>query len=205
MVFVISLFSCLIVKGQKMEYVNFYGNLLEKCCIDSQSGDTVRSTAWNQVNSIKHKYLLNYKMVRRNSLFTIEFSYHFGTGEPFTVSKGDSVWIKFIDGYRLALYASDNVSSHKGMAKIPGDLDGSVTPGVSVKYNLSAKQFEHFSDNQVEKVRIFNNSGNADIPWPGKKRTLPVQAAKQMIEKRTSYPACVPDPVNGNTSNTDEF
>lgn len=175
-------------------------DLLEKCYIDSRSGDTIRETKWTLVGSASD-YLLNFRMTRINSKFTLDLSYHFGAKEKFLVPKGDSVWVKFIGGAKITLFAQDSTRSYKGGAMIPGSLKGAVTPGVSVKYQMFPYQAYIFLANEVEKVRIFCSTGFKDVYWfkDNELNTNPelsysIQAAKLVLEKRKKYKVCEPDP-----------
>ncbi len=143
-------------------------------------------------------------MLRKNSVYNLELSYHFGDGSPFSVSKGDSVWIKFLNGFKLVLYSNDSVTSGKGGAMIPGSLKGAVTYGVSVKYNLSQQQLMGFINNETEKIRIFSSKGYNDFNWRERKRALTIQAIKQLIEKSTRYKVCEYEPVNINRENANK-
>ncbi|TRZ72061.1 MAG: hypothetical protein D4R97_06190 [Bacteroidetes bacterium] len=193
------------------------GGLLQKCCIDSKTGDTVRASFWKQVD-FSSKYLLNFRMTRINSIYTLELSYHFGRDEPFAIAKGDSVWIKFIGGFRLSLYANDSVKSRKGGARIPGKIHGSITEGITVKYNVSQQQVLGFSGNKIEKIRIFGSNSYNDINWPepepsheglNPKPILTIQIAKVLLEKGKQYKICEPEkePVDNprEDANKDNF
>lgn len=206
----IFLLSSHISKGQGGD-----GELMEKCCIDSQTGDTVRTTFWIQV-AATNNYLLNFRMKRINSIYTLGLSYHFGGGVPFAVAKGDSVWIKFVGGYKIVLFANDSITSRRGGAMIPWKLEGGVTYGVAVKYNLSQQQILAFAGNEIEKIRFFSPAGFNDINWPKAihdefepKPNQTIQAAKLLLEKRKKYKICAPDAeavkVNKEEAKKEEF
>jgi len=209
-ILVISLLSFVHVSGQGGD-----GGLLAKCFIDSQTGDTIRITKWTRVN-YSSKYLLNFRMTRTNSFCTFDLSYHFGASEPFTIAKGDSIWLKFIGGMKLALYSKESAASVKGGAMTSRDPKGATIQGVKVKYDISQTQLLGLAGNELEKVRIFSSKGYIDILWPEPYRddlkpepTKTIMAARLMLEKKTKYIVTVPDSedvkVNKEEAKKDEF
>lgn len=194
------------------------GDLLKKCFIDSKTGDTIIATSWRQAD-VATNYLINFRMTRINSIYTLELSYHFGKGPKFSVSKDDSIWIKFVGGYRLVLYSIDSVKSRRGGAKIPGEPDGLVTEGITVKYNVSRQQLLGFAGNEIEKIRIFFSKGYKDINWPRANKNgltadknLTIRAAMLLLEQRKKYKVCEAEPeiiepeyIPKEKANTDNF
>jgi len=99
---------------------------------------------------------------------------------------------------------------------IPWKLEGGVTYGAAVKYNLSQQQILAFAGNEIEKIRFFNPAGNNDINWPKSihdefdpKPNQTIQAAKLLLEKRKKYKICALDAeavkVNKEDSKKNEF
>jgi len=50
------------------------GQYLQKCLINPKTGDTIRQTFWRSVD-VSGKYLLNMRLTRTNSIYTMEFRY----------------------------------------------------------------------------------------------------------------------------------
>lgn len=135
------------------------------CYIDAKTGDTVRNTKWYNLENAS-TYLISFRFVRINSAFTLELKYHFGEGGNFTIKKGDSLWIKFDNGASITLFSNDSAKSRKGAAAFPGAMRGLVTPGVYVRYPITASNMTAMSVLTVEKFRIFSSRGFDNIPVP---------------------------------------
>jgi hypothetical protein len=189
--------------------------LLEKCFIDSKTGDTIIKTKWTRVN-YSSKFLLNFRMTRIDSEFTFDLSYHFGPSEPFTVAKGDSVWIKFFGGMKVVLYSKASAQSDKGAAMTSKDLRGATVQGIKVQYIISKTQLLGFAGNEIEKIRIFSSKGYKDILWPKPYQdelspllSNTVQAARLLLENRKQFIVAKPDPedliINKEDAKKDEF
>lgn len=168
------------------------GGWLEKCCIDSKTGDTLRATHWIQI-VVTNDHLLNFRVLRKNSIYTLELSYHFGRNGPFSVAKGDSIWLKCKEGNKIIAYASEKVMSYVGGAKIPSWDAGRVTQGLAAKYIITPQEIYRCS--QIEKIRIFNSKGYNDIDWPMGTGGLVVQSLNLLKEKLKKCKVCKQESV----------
>ena len=160
---------------------------IDECYINTKTGDTVLSTLWHNAE-YSDASMLSFRFVRQNSKFRIELKYNFGKGPGFTVTKNDSIWVKFVEGWNITLFSQDSVSSQRGMASYPGSLKGVTTQGVYVFYDLSFIQVMTLQTQMVEKVRIFSSRGFDNILFSRDDRKALASQANVITNKIDQYP-----------------
>jgi hypothetical protein len=155
------------------------GEFMGQRFIDSKTGDTIRTTFWRMLD-ISPRYIMYFRMGRINSKITFELT---GTSLT-TIKQGDSLWIKFLNGYTITLYAQECAKINSGENMITGDMEHPSEFSIAVKYGVPFDKVLALSGNEIEKIRIYSSLGKVDIEVRKEYRPTTIKAANLMIEKR---------------------
>ena len=163
---ILLLFISVILQAQKLD-----GHY-----IATVTRDTIVTTKWNTLDKSEN-ILLSFRMVKHNSQFALELKFNFGDGPVFSVTKGDSVMIKFISGWGFSLYAKESVVSKVGLSSYSGSMSGAVTQGIYVIYPLTIGQLASFKSETIQKIRLYTSRGFDNFIFPESKYTCFPNAA----------------------------
>ncbi|MFZ4569698.1 MAG: hypothetical protein ACOYM0_01050 [Bacteroidales bacterium] len=155
---------------------------IDDCYINTRTGDTILTTLWENV-VYTDENLLTLRMVKQNSSFYIEFKFNFGKSPSFSITRNDSVWLKFTDNLTLSLYSVDSVTSQRGMAACSVSPKGLTTQGITARYNLTFLQVMILQSQEIEKVRIFTSRGFDNIMIPKSQRKS-IMGSAELITRR---------------------
>lgn len=162
------------------------GQDIKECYITMDTHDTLVATDWVKTKP-SESLLVSFRMSKRNSIYYLELKYHFGKGSQFSITKGDSVKIKFKSGWGYTVFSSDSVVSKIGLAKIPGSTSGTITQGIYALYPLTIGEIAAMQFENIEKMRIYTSRGFDNFICPEWYQKFLKNAAVNILKPVSEY------------------
>jgi hypothetical protein len=134
-------------------------NLLDKCYIDENTGDTIMTTYWKNLHN-EPDLLINFRLVRINSTINLELKFHIGPYGAFSISDTNSLWLKISSDNTIKLKTQTNAIAKRGGAMMKDNLYGATVHGLKAEYFVPRQDCLTLQSEQIQKIRIFCSEGH---------------------------------------------